>query len=64
MFNKGFQTGKSWGHEERVHESTTSDSNLVPPLYLMVKDHKEVKEGELPKQDHYYQIVSGWEQAH
>ena len=46
--NRCMNVGKQWGHQQRIHESTTSDSNLVPPGYILIKDHKEVEIGKLP----------------
>ena len=47
--NKAFNIGKTWGHQDRVRESTISQSNSIPPMYLMVKDHKKVEEDKYPK---------------
>ena len=46
--NRCLNIGKNWNHEQRIFESTTSDSNLVPPGYILVKDHKEIEIGSLP----------------
>ena len=48
MFNKCFKTGQRWNHQERVRETTLEDSNSVPPLYLLIKDHKKRMKGCLP----------------
>ena len=49
MLIKGFNIGGAWNHTDRVRESTISQSNAIPPLYLMIKDHKEVPVGDFPK---------------
>ena len=46
--NRCLRIGEQWGHQQRIFESTTSDGNLVPPGYILVKDHKEVELGCLP----------------
>ena len=37
---KIFNIGASWGHEDRFTSSMTDNSEVVAPLYLLVKDHK------------------------
>ena len=49
MIQKGFCIGEDWGQEDRIRETTINHSNAVPPMYIMVKDHKVVAEGKLPK---------------
>ena len=48
MFNQMTGLGKDWGQVDRMRETLINQSALVPPLYLTVKDHKTVAEGEVP----------------
>ena len=48
MFAKGFQIGERWNHQYWVRETVLNDSNSVPPLYLLIKDHKSRKGRCLP----------------
>ena len=49
MFLKMSQMGESWNHKERMRESNIKHSMYVSPMYLLVKDHKKVEEGETNK---------------
>ena len=40
--------GLEWNHQDRIKESCLQHTCTVPPMYLLVKDHKEKKEGALP----------------
>ena len=44
MFGKMMGIGSAWGHEARIRESLIQESCVVPPMKLLVKDHKEVGE--------------------
>ena len=48
MLAKITNLGQNWKHEDRIRESCIQHTCTVPPMYLLVKDHKEVKEGALP----------------
>ena len=37
--------GEAWGHGGRIRESLIQESCVVPPMKLLVKDHKMVGEG-------------------
>ena len=41
--------GESWGHVERVRETCLNKSICIASMYLLYKDHKETKTGEVPK---------------
>ena len=43
--------GECWDHVSRVRETMINRGDNVAPLYLLLKDHKTVPEGDLPKQD-------------
>ena len=38
---KIFNIGCEWGHEERIAASMTDKGEVVSPLYLLIKDHKQ-----------------------
>ena len=40
--------GESWGHKGRMREALLQESNQVPPMKLLVKDHKPVGADGLP----------------
>jgi hypothetical protein len=40
--------GKTWNQVDRVRMSLITHDPQVPPLYLMVKDHKVVEPGDTP----------------
>ena len=40
--------GETWNHGEKFRETTINNSTSVPSLRIFVKDHKPVKERELP----------------
>ena len=40
--------GKHWDQVGRMRETMINHSTLVPPMYLLCKDHKTVKPGDLP----------------
>ena len=48
MLAKMTNMGQNWKHEDRIRESCIQHTCTVPPMYLLVKDHKEIKEGALP----------------
>lgn len=39
---------KNWNQIDRVRETLINHSNMVPPMYLLLKDYKKIIEGELP----------------
>ena len=41
--------GNTWVQSDRFRKTCVNHSENVPPLYLLLKDHKQVGEGELPK---------------
>ena len=41
--------GEKWKHARRYRETTINKTASIPPLSLLIKDHKPVKQGELPK---------------
>ena len=41
--------GECWDHTSRVRETTINKGDNVAPLYVLLKDHKPVVQGELPK---------------
>ena len=47
MFLKKSRMGKSWKHGDRMRESHIKHSTYASPMYLLVKDHKKVEDGEL-----------------
>ena len=49
MWLKMGKTGENWHHEERFRESCINHSCCVSPLWLLLKDHKKVNPGELPR---------------
>ena len=49
MLQKGFGIGDNWGHGDRVRDTIINHSDAVPPMYIMVKDHKEIPKGSWPK---------------
>ena len=46
--NRCLNVGRTWNHEKRIFESITRDSNLIPPGYILIKDHKEIELVTLP----------------
>ena len=40
--------GDYWGHSDRIRESCIHKSEEIPPMRLLIKDHKKVQPGELP----------------
>ena len=48
MWLKFMSIGENWEHEDRMRESCLQETCSVPPMYLLDKDHKQRKEGELP----------------
>ena len=40
--------GKTWNQVDRVRKSLITHAPQVPPMYLMVKDHKHVEPGDPP----------------
>ena len=40
--------GKTWNQVDRVRKSLITHAPQVPPLYLLVKDHKQVEPGAIP----------------
>ena len=40
ILGKALNIGGTWGHNDRVLDTITSDSCEVPPMYLLIKDHK------------------------
>ena len=49
MWLKMGRFGENWQHEARMRESTIQHSQNVSSEYLMYKDHKKMKEGDLPQ---------------
>ena len=49
MLLKVTKMGSNWQHEDRHRESNIKHSGYVAPMSLLVKDHKKVEEGKLPK---------------
>ena len=49
MFLKMFGVGSRWQHQDRFRESTMHKSLDVPVMSLLLKDHKKVEVGALPK---------------
>ena len=49
MWLKITQTGDDWNHGARFRETCINQSCSVPSMYLLVKDHKPINPGELPK---------------
>ena len=49
MFLKMFEVGSNWAHQDRFRESTLHKSQEVPLMTLLLKDHKVVEPGALPK---------------
>ena len=41
--------GEFWNHTSRIRETTINKGDNVAPLYILLKDHKPVVEGEVPK---------------
>ena len=41
--------GKSWNHTKRFRETMLNKTAAIPNLSLLIKDHKPVKPGEIPK---------------
>ena len=48
MWIKMTNMGENWNHTARIRETCINHSCCVCPMYLLVKDHKLVKPGELP----------------
>ena len=49
MIMKSFKVGEQWGQEKRMRETTINNSEEVAPMYLVIKDHKYIPPGDLPK---------------
>ena len=49
MLSKMFKIGCNWDMNGRIIDTVTSESIEIPPMYLLVKDHKLVGIGELTK---------------
>ena len=49
MLLKVTKMGADWEHEDRHRESNIKHSGYVAPMSLLVKDHKKVEAGKLPK---------------
>ena len=49
--NKVFRTGENFGEKQcsRTQQAKQAANLVLPLLYMMAKDHKETREGELPK---------------
>ena len=41
--------GRNWRHESRFRSMTINKSAAIPPLYCLIKDHKAVGEGGIPR---------------
>ena len=48
MWIKILGMGEAWGHEGRIRESLIQHSCVVPPMKLLVKDHKPLGADGLP----------------
>ena len=48
MWLKMAKVGENWDHEDRLRESCLQNTNNVPPMYLLAKDHKIREPGQLP----------------
>ena len=48
MWIKMLGMGEAWGHEGRIRESLIQHSCVVPPMKLLVKDHKPLGADGLP----------------
>ena len=48
MWVKMLGMGEAWGHEARIRESLIQHSCVVPPMKLLVKDHKPLGADGLP----------------
>ncbi|MCP3678952.1 MAG: hypothetical protein GY782_01110, partial [Gammaproteobacteria bacterium] len=48
MWIKMLGMGEAWGHGPRIRESLIQQSCVVPPMKLLVKDHKKVPEDGVP----------------
>merc|ERR1712082_501212 len=48
MWIKMLGMGEAWGHGPRIRESLIQQSCVVPPMKLLVKDHKKVHEDGVP----------------
>ena len=48
MWIKMAGMGENWGHQARIREACIQHSATISPMYQLLKDHKAVKEGELP----------------
>ena len=48
MWIKILGMGEAWGHESRIRESLIQHSCVVPPMKLLVKDHKPLGPDGLP----------------
>ena len=48
MWGRCFSLGDNHNHRTRIRETTLNYACSVPPLYIMVKDHKVIKPGKLP----------------
>ena len=41
--------GANWNHSKRFGETAINKTANIPPLRLLIKDHKPIKPGQLPK---------------
>ena len=48
MWLKITNIGEDWNHGDRFRETCINHSCTISSMYLLIKDHKTVKEGELP----------------
>ena len=46
--NRCLNIGRTWNHKKRIFESTPRNFNLIPPGYILNKDHKQIELGTLP----------------
>ena len=43
MWIKVLRMGDYWGYSDRICEACTQKSEKIPPMKLLIKDHKEVR---------------------
>ena len=48
MLLKGFGVGQNWNQTDWIRESTICHDRNVPPMYIMIKDHKVILVGKWP----------------
>ena len=48
MLSKAFGVGKAWEQSDRIRETTLNKSEEISNMYILNKDHKEIKEDQLP----------------